>query len=102
MLTVLVTLPPNAAVPPHTHNGAALSAMMLQGTALNQMNSEEPFISTVGEVFYEAPGCHHVRCENYSATEEAKIYVVIVIDEDVVKDGYGAVSVLDADIEEQK
>ncbi|MCJ1461333.1 hypothetical protein MMC28_011715, partial [Mycoblastus sanguinarius] len=102
LITLLVTLPPNAATPPHTHSNAAISASMIQGTALNQMNCSKPFISSVGESFYEAPGCHHVRSENTSKTENAKFSVVMIVDDEVVKDGYEMLAVLDAEVEEKR
>ena len=66
------------------------------------MNCSKPFISSVGESFYEAPGCHHVRSENTSKTENAKFSVVMIVDDEVVKDGYEMLAVLDAEVEEKR
>lgn len=100
LITLLVTLPPNGATPSHKHSGAAVTATLIQGETLNQMNCDEPFESSRGDSFYEPPGCHHVRSENLSKTEEAKFSAVFVIDDEVVKDGYEKLRVLDADTEQ--
>ena len=97
LITLLVTLPPNGATPPHSHSNAAIIATMIQGTALNQMNSDEPFSSSSGDTFYEAPGCHHVRSENLSETEGASFSAVFIIDDEVVENGYDQLMVLDAE-----
>ena len=93
----LITLPPNGAKPPHSHSNAAIIATMIQGTALNQMNSDESFSSSSKETFYEAPGCHHVRSENLSQIEDASFSAVLIIDDEVVKDGCDQLMVLDAE-----
>jgi len=41
LLTLLLTLPPYGTNPPHTHNGAAVTDLVLKGAVLNQMNDEE-------------------------------------------------------------
>ncbi|KAL8791987.1 MAG: hypothetical protein Q9195_005405 [Heterodermia aff. obscurata] len=104
VITLLVTLPPNAATPPHTHSGAAVLALMVRGASLNQMNCDEPIVVREGEMFYEAPGCHHVRSENVceTATEEASFYAVFIVDDEVVeKYGYQGLVVMDAEAEEK-
>ena len=88
-------------MPSHTHNGAAITATQLQGSSLNQMNDDPPFVASFGESFYEAPGCRHVRNENVSKTEEAKFSAVFVIDDEVVKDGYDSLVVLDIEKEQK-
>lgn len=105
LITLLVKLPPNCATPPHTHNGAAVMAIMHRGASLNQMNNDEPFVSREGEVFYEAPGCHHIRSENAceSSTEEASFVAVMIVDDEVIeKYGYEGLVVIDADQQETK
>lgn len=87
---------PNAATPLHTHSGAAAIAMMIDGVVLNEMNCDDPIISKKGDVWYEAPGCHHVRSEN-NGSEKAKFLAVLVIDEEVIKDGFHNILVLDAE-----
>ena len=66
------------------------------------MNSIEPFESSAGESFFEAPGCHHVRSENLSQTEDAVFSAVMIVDDEIVKDGYGKLAVLDAEVEKKK
>ncbi|MCJ1375048.1 hypothetical protein MMC20_006282 [Loxospora ochrophaea] len=104
LITLLVTLPPHAATPSHTHNGAAVTALMLRGASLNQMNCDEPFVSREGETFYEAPGCHHVRSENAceNPVEEASFFAVMIIDQEIIeRDGYEGLVVVDAAVEEK-
>ncbi|MCJ1241265.1 hypothetical protein MMC14_009269 [Varicellaria rhodocarpa] len=105
LITLLVSLPPNSKTPPHTHNGAAVTALILRGATLNQMNCDEPFISREGDTFYEAPGCHHVRGENASVVpgEVSTFYAVFVIDEEVIeRQGYGGLVILDVDAEKRE
>ena len=73
---------------------------MVQGTSLNQMNKDEPKVYRKGEVLYEPPGCHHVRCEN--AGEEGggdAVFVAVHVVDDAVleKDGYAGMVALDVD-----
>lgn len=89
---------PNAASPPHTHSGAAIVGVVTDGTVLNQMNSDDPITSSQGEIFYEGPGCHHVRSENNTG-EKAAFVAVLIIDDEAVKDGYQNIFVLDAEKE---
>ncbi|KAK2754220.1 hypothetical protein FQN54_007099 [Arachnomyces sp. PD_36] len=102
MIVVRVSLAPNGATPPHTHGGAAVIAIPVEGTLVNQMNSDEPTVSSPGEFWYEGPGCHHVRAENVSKTERAKFLAVLVVDDETIKDGFGGVFVLDAEKEEME
>jgi len=101
LITLLVTLPPNAATPPYTHSDAAISASMIQGMTINQMNSSKAFASSTRESFYEAPGRHHVRSENTNKTEDAKFSAVLIVDDEVVKNEYERLAVLDAEVEEK-
>ena len=102
VITLLVTQAPGASTPPHTHNGAAVFALMIRGASLNQMNCDEPVVYRAGETFYEAPGCHHVRSENLG-DEEASFYAVFITDDEVVeKYGYEGLVVIDAESEEKK
>ncbi|CAN6675136.1 hypothetical protein TRVA0_095S00122 [Trichomonascus vanleenenianus] len=92
-----VDMDPNAATPPHTHGGATVVALAIQGTLLNQMNSDEPVITKAGDLWYEAPGCHHVRGENHSTTEKASFFAVFIVDQEVLKDDIRNIFVLDAE-----
>lgn len=51
-----------------------------------------------GGIFYEGPGCHHVRSEN-NTQERASFVAVLIIDDEVVKEGYHKIFVLDAENE---
>lgn len=95
---VKIWLGPNAASPPHTHSGASIVAVVTEGTLLNQMNDNDPIISSPGEIFYEAPGCHHVRSEN-NTQERGAFVAVLIIDDEVVEKGYENIFVLDAEKE---
>ncbi|KAL2836758.1 hypothetical protein BJX68DRAFT_29479 [Aspergillus pseudodeflectus] len=96
MILGKVYMPPGAASPPHTHGGAAIIAVTLEGEVLNQMNCGEPEIAKRGEHWYEAPGCHHQRSEN-NTERHAEFIAVLVVDDEVVKDGYQNIFVLDAE-----
>ena len=104
VITVLITFPPNGASPPHTHSGAAVTALVHTGKVLDQMNDGEPFISKPGETFSESPGCHHNRGENAGGPgEEASFFAVMVIDTKTIEEsGYEALLVVDAEVEEKK
>ena len=65
------------------------------------MNCSEPKEYGPGDFWYEAPGCHHQRSENVSATERAKFYAILIVDDEVIKDGnYAGILVLDKEVEE--
>ena len=100
IITLLVTLPPHAATPPHRHNGAAVTGLVVKGTMLNQMNDDEAFESSAGETFFEAPGCHHVRGEN-STDQEVSFFAVFVIDEKTVSEG-GPEALLQLDVDQKE
>ncbi|EME85922.1 uncharacterized protein MYCFIDRAFT_40169, partial [Pseudocercospora fijiensis CIRAD86] len=95
LIVAMVDMEPNAASPPHTHGGSAVVACSIEGTVLNQMNSSAPFEVKKGGMWYEAPGCHHVRGENASKTEKASFFAVFVVDDEVVKNGYEGLLVID-------
>ncbi|KAH8693680.1 hypothetical protein BGW36DRAFT_345417 [Talaromyces proteolyticus] len=101
VLVISIDMDPNAATPSHTHGGAAALAIVVDGTVLNQMNCEEPIVSKKGDFWYEAPGCHHVRSENVSGSETAKFLAILIVDDEVIKDGFHNIFVLDAENQEQ-
>ncbi|KAL8923363.1 MAG: hypothetical protein Q9208_004633 [Pyrenodesmia sp. 3 TL-2023] len=102
LITLLVTLPPNAATPPHTHGGAAVLALMLRGASRDQMNDGEAVVRGEGETFYEAPGCHHVKGENACEGKETQFYAVFIVDDEYFeKEGYQGLLVLDAEMQEK-
>lgn len=93
-------MPPNAATPPHRHAGGTAVGLTIQGEVVNQMNCGEPEIAKPGDCWYEAPGCHHVRGENACKTETASFLAVLIVDDEVVKDGYEGVVVVDEEVEQ--
>ena len=55
-----------------------------------------------GEMWYEAPGCHHVRAEN-AGDEEAQFFANFIIDTEKlqrVENPARALTILDAEVEE--
>lgn len=99
VVIISIDMDPNAATPPHTHGGAAAIAIVIDGVVLNQMNYDEPIVSQKGDMWYEAPGCHHVRSENLRNSEKAKFLAVLIVDDEVIKDGFHRIVVLDAEKE---
>lgn len=94
----MVSMDAKAATPAHTHGGAAVVAVVADGTVLNQMNEEEPIISGPGETWYEGPGCHHVRSENVGeGDEKARFFAVLIVEEEVVAGDVGGIFVLDVE-----
>lgn len=110
-LGLRVTAPVNAATPPHTHGGGAIVATVIKGKVLNQMvcpdhdpesQGSGPKVYGVGEVWYEPPGCHHVRSENVG-DEEAEFIATFVVDKKKVDtEGLQSLVVIDAAVEEAK
>ncbi|KAF2682006.1 hypothetical protein K458DRAFT_343090 [Lentithecium fluviatile CBS 122367] len=98
MIVGFVDVPPNGGTPSHRHGGAAVVAIPVEGTCLNQMNGIEPIVSNVGDFWYEDPGCHHQRSENIGEVN-AKFFAVLVVDDEVIKDGYGGIFVLAKEVE---
>ncbi|KAK3622130.1 hypothetical protein LTR56_022356 [Elasticomyces elasticus] len=118
-VATLVTVPPNAATPPHIHNGAAVYAQVIKGGVLSQMIHQHTVtkpegtieqqehdsgvgVYESGEMWYEAPGCRHVRAENASDTEEASFYANFIIDTEKLegvdeKDLASVLTILDKD-----
>ena len=97
----MITLPPGGATPPHRHGGGAVTACMMKGTVLNQMNDDEPFEAHAGDTFSEKPGCHHVRAEN-NTDEEASFFVVYINEAKKLEENPGLVFQLDVDMEEKE
>ena len=84
---------------------------MIRGKMLNQMvcpdhgpesQGSGPKVYSVGETWYEPPGCHHVRSENVG-DEEAEFIATFVIDKKKVDtEGLESLVVIDAAVEEAK
>ena len=110
-LGLRVTAPVNAATPPHTHGGAAIVVTMIRGKMLNQMVCPDhdpesqgtgPKVYSVGDTWYEPPGCHHVRSENVGDEEAEFLAAFVVSREKVDKEGLRSLVVIDAEVEEAK
>ena len=55
-----------------------------------------------GQMWYEVPGCHHVRAENFSDSEEAAFFANFIIDSEKLagveeKDIGSVLTILDVD-----
>lgn len=85
LVALRVTFPPNGSTPPHTHAGAFVSVIVLQGSVLNKMNNDPMKIFHTGGTFHEMPGCHHTISDNASTIEVAVILATFVIDTDILK-----------------
>jgi quercetin dioxygenase-like cupin family protein len=81
MLAVVVTYPPGAKSPAHTHaRSAFIYAYVLSGAIRSQVDDEPAKVYQVGEGFYEVPGAHHRISENASDTTPASLLAVFVVD----------------------
>ena len=101
VLTIMVTVPAGGALPPHRHGDSAVTACMIKGTILNQMNDDEPFEAHAGDTFSEQPCCHHIRGEN-NTEEEASFFGIYVIETKKLEEDPGCVYRLDVDMEEKE
>ncbi|KAF6826992.1 cupin domain protein [Colletotrichum plurivorum] len=90
-----VSYQPNGFTAPHRHAGATVVAHVTEGHVLSGMNGNPPKVYGVGESFAEMPGCHHTVSENSSTEHPAKLVAVFVVDTEVLKGGYGALTVID-------
>jgi quercetin dioxygenase-like cupin family protein len=70
----ILTLPPGAAIPMHSHS-RALFAFVLSGDIENQIDPEGPMVFHPGGVFHERVKQVHRIFRNLSKTEPAKILV---------------------------
>jgi quercetin dioxygenase-like cupin family protein len=81
VVAVVVSYPPGAKSPPHHHAGSAfITAYVLEGAVLSQVDGSPPKIFHAGESFTEQPGAHHEVSANASTTEPAKLLAVFVVD----------------------
>lgn len=80
-LQLILTYPPGAKSPPHRHaKSAFIYAFVLEGQVRSQVDDAAPKVYGVGEYWHENPGAHHRVSENASATQSAKVLVVMVLD----------------------
>jgi quercetin dioxygenase-like cupin family protein len=81
VVAVVVSYPPGAKSPPHHHAGSAfITAYVLEGAVLSQVDGSPPKVFHAGESFTETPGAHHEVSANASTTEPAKLLAVFVVD----------------------
>jgi quercetin dioxygenase-like cupin family protein len=79
--TVLtVAYAPGAASDPHVHPGSVF-AYVLEGTVVTQLEGEQPMTYTKGQSWYELPKKPHMVSRNASATEPAKLLVLLLSQE---------------------
>jgi quercetin dioxygenase-like cupin family protein len=81
VVAVVVSYPPGAKSPSHHHAASAfISAYVLEGAVLSQVDDGPPTVFRAGESFTEKPGAHHQVSENASTTEPAELLAVFVVD----------------------
>ena len=76
-LMLEVKIAPGGASPAHRHD-ADVFVYVLQGSVIMQVAGGEPKTLGVGQTFYENPADIHVRSENASKTEPARLLVFFV------------------------
>lgn len=76
--SVIVDFPPDARAAPHRHGQAFVYAYVLDGTVRSQLDGGPLTTYHQGEYWVEQPGAHHLRTENTSRTERARLLVVFV------------------------
>ena len=80
-----MTLPPNASTPPHTHAGAFVAVYIPTGSVLNKTNDSSMTVEKAGDSFNEAPACRHHISNNARKTEEASLFVTMVVDTEKIE-----------------
>ena len=75
-----VSFPPGAKALPHRHGQAFVFAYVLQGSVRSEIEGQPTKTFRAGEYWVENPGAHHVRTENVSTTNPAKLLVTFVAD----------------------
>ncbi|MFI5707153.1 cupin domain-containing protein [Kribbella sp. NPDC051620] len=78
--SAIVDFPPGAHALPHRHGDAFVYAYVLEGTVRSQVDDQPVTTFGPGKSWVEQPGAHHVRTENTSSTQPAKLLVVFVAD----------------------
>jgi quercetin dioxygenase-like cupin family protein len=76
--SAIVDFPPGAHATPHRHGDAFVYAYVLEGTVRSQVDDKPVATFGPGQNWVEQPGAHHVRTENTSSTDHAKLLVVFV------------------------
>ncbi|MEO8062290.1 MAG: cupin domain-containing protein [Pseudomonadota bacterium] len=78
-LMLEVKIPPGGASPAHRHD-ADVFVYVLEGAVIMQVAGGEAKTLSAGQTFYENPADIHVRSENASQTETARLLVFFVKD----------------------
>jgi quercetin dioxygenase-like cupin family protein len=76
-LMLTVVYPPGGGDPVHRHNAHAF-VYVLEGSVVMQLKGQKPVTLTAGQTFYEGPDDVHVVGRSASATEPAKIVVLLL------------------------
>jgi quercetin dioxygenase-like cupin family protein len=76
-LMLTVVYPPGGGDPVHRHNAHAF-VYVLEGSVVMQLKGQQPVTLTAGQTFYEGPDDVHVVGRSASATEPAKIVVLLL------------------------
>jgi quercetin dioxygenase-like cupin family protein len=76
-LMLEVNIPPGGSSASHRHD-ADVFVYVLAGSVIMQVAGGEPQTLGVGQTFFESPADVHVRSENASKTEPAKLLVFFV------------------------
>ena len=77
-VTILtVDYPPGGSTPPHEHPGTTY-AYVLGGSVVSKLNDGPAQTFTKGQMWSEQPHDHHMISKNASATEPAKLLVLMI------------------------
>jgi len=81
--SIVVSYAPGAKSLSHRHGASTfIYAYVLSGAIRSQVNDGPVKVYKAGQYWVEPPGAHHQMSENASATEPAKLLVVILADTD--------------------
>ena len=78
VLMLTLDIPPGGGSPAHRHPGAHNFGYVLEGAYKMKLDNGPETVFTKGQTFYESPGQLHAVSANASATEPAKVLVVVV------------------------
>jgi len=76
--SAIVTFPPGARAVAHRHGNAFVYAYVLEGAVNSQLEGQQAHVYRQGENWTEQPGAHHLKTENVSQADEAKLLVVFI------------------------
>jgi quercetin dioxygenase-like cupin family protein len=81
LIAIVVSYPPGAGTPAHTHAPSAfIVGYVLSGSIRSQVNGGKIQVFHAGEHWIEPPGSHHQISENASTTEPASLLAIYVVD----------------------